>query len=166
MNDDIMRELTLYYDSNWYIDTYETAYYYDINDDIRDSSGNLIYEFVSTGVYTDAATQTEDFYIKSTGNLEDADVDGNLVIRGTNILDSQTEAINFENRYFNYIYFQSEVDTLTTVPLVIEFPESLNFGSYPDGYSLQLGVTVEAVQALNGPENVWDLTTPPWGGEW
>lgn len=166
MNDDIMRELTLYYDSNWYIDSYETAYYYDINDDIRDSSGTVIYEFVSTGIYTDAATQTEDFYLKSAGNLEDADVDGNLVIRGTNILESQEEAIAFENRHFNYIYYQSSVDTLTTIPLVIAFPQSVNFGSYPDGYSLQIGITVEAVQALGGPENVWNLSTPPWGGSW
>ncbi len=166
MNDDIMRELTLFYDTNWYIDSYETAFYYDINNDIRDSSGTIIYEFVSTGVYTDAATQTEDFYIKSGGNLEDADVDGNLVIRGSNILDSQDEAIAYENRYFNYMYYQSSVDTLTTIPLVIAFPQTVNFGSYPDGYSLQIGITVEAVQALGGPENVWNLATPPWGGSW
>lgn len=166
MNDDILRELTLFYETNWYIDSYETAYYYDINNNIRDSSGTLLYEFVSTGVYTDALTQTEDFFIKSGGNLEDAEVDGNLVIRGSNILDSQDEALAFESRYFNYIYYQSAVDTLTTIPLVIGFPPTVNFGSYPNGYSLQVGIEVEAVQALGGPENVWNLATPPWGGNW
>ncbi|MFA7076289.1 MAG: hypothetical protein WC152_06425 [Candidatus Izemoplasmatales bacterium] len=167
MSDDVLKDFRLYYDlENWYIDSTTKAYYIDANGDIRDSSGIEIYTLVSTGIFTDTATETETYYLKTGRNLEDAETNGNLIILGTNILDSQSEAIDFENRYFQYIYYKSSVNSLYTIPLIVAFPESVNFGSYPNGYSLQIAFQVEAVQGLGGPENMWGLSTPPWGGSW
>jgi len=78
----------------------------------------------------------------------------------------------YDNREVdNYIYFMvptiragettAEILTLITTYFVGE-----NFSNYSPGYSLQIAFSVEAVQANSGPENVWGLTTPPWGGNW
>lgn len=56
----------------------------------------------------------------------------------------------------SYLIFNTEEEA-NTYPI---------FSTYTAGYSLQIGFSVEAVQSDGGPENVWELTTPPWGGSW
>lgn len=71
----------------------------------------------------------------------------------------------------NYLYYMSEVERINeTTPLEIALIPSYftgqEFGVYSPGYSLQIAFSIEAVQSDGGPENVWELTTPPWGGAW
>ncbi len=163
INDKVEQEFQLNYDlENWFIDSYSLAYYHDASNNIRDYAGNLVYQYVSPGIYTDPATQTEGYYLTTAGDV--IDDDENLVIRAEILFDTQDEAIGFRQRNFNYIYYDSIVSTQTTIPLILEYLGV--FGTYPDGYSLQIAFEVEAVQALGGPENVWGLATPPWGGSW
>ncbi|MDY0024102.1 MAG: hypothetical protein RBR66_04135 [Candidatus Izemoplasmatales bacterium] len=162
INDEIDEEFMLYYDTNWYVDTNTEAFYFDsLTNDIRNSSGTIVYTFVSTGIYTDG---TSSYNLMGSGDLEDSS--GNIIILSEKLFETQNEAIGYEMRHYDYIYYQNQVDTLTTIPFIIEFPSGENFGTYPDGYSLQIGFTIEAVQALGGPEYVWDLPVPPWGGSW
>jgi len=78
----------------------------------------------------------------------------------------------YDNRtYDNYIYCKSAVQRVNeTTPLEVGLISSYfsgeNFNTYSPGYSLQIGFSVEAVQSDGGPENVWGLSTPPWGGSW
>ena len=78
----------------------------------------------------------------------------------------------FDNRTFdNYLYYKNPVKrvdetTPTTIYLVDSYFENQNFETKGPGYSLQLAFSIEAVQSVNGPENVWGLDTPPWGGLW
>jgi len=70
----------------------------------------------------------------------------------------------------NYIYYKSTAQRIdssnpTQIPLISTFDEEL-FSTYNAGYSLQIAFSVEAVQSDGGPENVWELATPPWGGSW
>ncbi|MCF7924766.1 MAG: hypothetical protein K9L64_06670 [Candidatus Izimaplasma sp.] len=77
-----------------------------------------------------------------------------------------------DNRtYDNYLYYQNEVKRINeTTPLVIGLVDSYfvdqNFETRGPGYSLQLAFSIEAVQSDGGPQNVWGLDTPPWGGSW
>lgn len=52
------------------------------------------------------------------------------------------------------------------IPFIIDYFEGTYFSPYPENYSIQLGVVVDAVQALGGPQNHWNLKNPPWGGDW
>lgn len=78
----------------------------------------------------------------------------------------------YDNREIdNYIYFKLPVQRIdASTPEVLGLIESYfsgqNFSNYAPGYSLQIAFSVEAVQAEGGPENVWGLATPPWGGTW
>lgn len=78
----------------------------------------------------------------------------------------------YDNRdYDYYIYYTipvQRVDDLTpeVLGLITEYFSGQNFSTYSPGYSLQIAFSVEAVQAEGGPENVWGLSTPPWGGSW
>ncbi len=78
----------------------------------------------------------------------------------------------FDNRAFdNYLYYQLPVKRINeTTPLEIGLITSYfagqEFSKYSPGYSLQIAFSIEAVQSEGGPENVWDLQTPPWGGSW
>ena len=77
----------------------------------------------------------------------------------------------YDNRiYDDYIYYEVPVKrTSETEPTMISLIASAppaGFSTYPPGYSLQLGFSVEAVQASGGPEHVWDLAEKPWGGSW
>ncbi|MBU1145066.1 MAG: hypothetical protein KJ971_04330 [Firmicutes bacterium] len=69
----------------------------------------------------------------------------------------------------NYIYYTSPVQrTSEVVPLTFELISEYTgstFSNYSPGYSLQIAFSIEAVQALGGPENVWGLATPPWDTE-
>ncbi len=77
----------------------------------------------------------------------------------------------FDNRQNdNYIYYQiavqrEGVSTPKEIGLIMAY-NLANFSVYSPGYSLQIAFSIEAVQAEGGPENVWSLATPPWGGSW
>lgn len=78
----------------------------------------------------------------------------------------------YDNRTFdNYLYYKNPVKrvnetTPTTIYLVDSYFANENFETKGPGYSLQLAFSIEAVQSVGGPENVWGLDTPPWGGLW
>lgn len=78
----------------------------------------------------------------------------------------------YDNRiYDNYIYYTGAIQRVNeTTPLEIGLISSYftgqSFNTYAPGYSLQIAFSIEAVQSEGGPENVWDLPTPPWGGSW
>jgi hypothetical protein len=78
----------------------------------------------------------------------------------------------YDNRTLdNYVYYDSAIQRIDeTTPLEVSLISSYfsgeNFNVYSPGYSLQIAFSIEAVQWDGGPENVWDLTTPPWGGSW
>lgn len=78
----------------------------------------------------------------------------------------------YDNRAIdNYIYFKLPVQRVdATTPevlgLITSYFSGQNFSPYSPGYSLQMAFSVEAVQADQGPQNVWGLSTPPWGGSW
>lgn len=77
----------------------------------------------------------------------------------------------YDNRLTdNYQYYQLPVKRVNeTTPLQIGLITQYalqSFAVYSPGYSLQIAFSVEAVQAEGGPENVWGLATPPWGGAW
>ncbi|MDD5293992.1 MAG: hypothetical protein PHW40_06740 [Candidatus Izemoplasmatales bacterium] len=69
----------------------------------------------------------------------------------------------------NYIYYmlpvmrESESQPLD-IPLIN--PPEEPFGTYSQGYSLQITFSIEAVQAVGGPQNVWNLAQTPWGISW
>lgn len=65
----------------------------------------------------------------------------------------------------------------TKTPVIrdgVDLPNEIDFilGStelyqdYIPGYYFQISFQVEAVQSSMGPQNVWGLAKPPWGGEW
>jgi hypothetical protein len=56
--------------------------------------------------------------------------------------------------------------TPQVIPLVDSYYVGQSFDTRSPGYSLQMAFAIEAVQAEGGPENVWDQSTPPWGGSW
>mgnify|MGYP001362386217 CR=1 FL=1 len=78
----------------------------------------------------------------------------------------------YDNRtYDNYIYYTTAVQrvnetTALEIGLIDSYFVGESFNTYAPGYSLQIGFSIEAVQSDGGPENVWDLPTPPWGGSW
>lgn len=78
----------------------------------------------------------------------------------------------YDNRIFdNYLYYENPVKriddlTPTVITLVGSYYSGQSFDTRSPGYSLQMAFSIEAVQAEGGPENVWDLPTQPWGGEW
>ena len=67
----------------------------------------------------------------------------------------------------DWYYFKSKV-TKTTHSVINFIMEGLEYPLKPVQYQIQLGLKVEAVQALNGPKENWGLITQPWnnGGEW
>jgi len=78
----------------------------------------------------------------------------------------------YDNRTLdNYLYYQvaeQRIDesTPTSVSLISTSFADQDFSTYPVGYSLQIAFSIEAVQIYGGPEQVWDIETPPWGGSW
>jgi hypothetical protein len=53
-----------------------------------------------------------------------------------------------------------------TIPFIEEY-DGLIFKTKSVGYSLQIAILVEAIQAdNNAPVHNWLLPTPPWGGTW
>jgi hypothetical protein len=78
----------------------------------------------------------------------------------------------YDNRtYDRYIYYTLPVQRINeSTPLELGLISSYftgqDFSVYSPGYSLQIAFSIEAVQKTGGPENVWGLANPPWGGSW
>lgn len=80
-----------------------------------------------------------------------------------------------ENWYDNrskdgYIYYKNPVKkptsgTYTRLGLIKSYYPGQSYISQPLGFSLQIGLKIEAVQAIGGPEKNWGIA-PPWGGVW
>ncbi len=81
----------------------------------------------------------------------------------TNWYDNRTN-----DNYFYYKNATQRVDqsTPTEIPLIENYFSGQNYSTYPVGYSLQIAFSIEAVQSVQGPQNVWGLATKPWGGDW
>lgn len=71
-----------------------------------------------------------------------------------------------------YYYYKQKVkktqnQSYTLLSFVIPYPSNQEYNAYGEGYSLQLGIAYDIVQAnYGGPQNNWGLQTPPWGGSW
>ncbi|MBN2540246.1 MAG: hypothetical protein JXB08_01840 [Bacilli bacterium] len=123
----------------------------------------IIYEQL-TLTYTDYQGQVTELSILFDGYMP---FDYNF---DPNPLDTENEYWDDNRESDYYIYYKTAVQrqdefTPTEIPLISTFdPE--NFSTYTAGYSLQIAFSVEAVQSVGGPENVWNLTNPPWGGDW
>lgn len=76
----------------------------------------------------------------------------------------------YDNRITdNYLYYMNKVQRVNvSTPLVLQLiiEPTTPFTDYSPGYSLQISFSVEAVQALQGPQNVFSLPTAPWGSAW
>jgi len=68
--------------------------------------------------------------------------------------------------YYKYPVQRDGVDDPLELWLIDSYFTGENFANYSPGYSLQIAFQIEAVQAFQGPENVWELTETPWGGTW
>jgi hypothetical protein len=78
----------------------------------------------------------------------------------------------FDNRLNDgYYYYPKKIERSTfsselSIPF-IEAYDGLEFKVKPFGYTLQIAIIVEAIQAgHNAPLYNWGLLTPPWGGTW
>jgi len=78
----------------------------------------------------------------------------------------------YDNRIFdNYLYYinpEQRVDETTPliIPLIDSYFTGQSFDTRAPGYSLQMAFSIEAIQAIDAPENNWGFATPPWGGSW
>lgn len=78
----------------------------------------------------------------------------------------------FDNRiYDGFFYCKEKVkknndDTPLILSFIGNYFEDKSFGVYEDRYSLQIGFIIEAVQALDGPQNNWGLSNTPWNTDW
>ncbi len=75
------------------------------------------------------------------------------------------------NKYNTFYYYMTKAKQTTEDPLkisfVIPYDATHDYNAYGEGYSLQLGIEANLVQAnYGGPSNNWGLAAPPWGGEW
>jgi hypothetical protein len=106
-----------------------------------------------------------------------------LVLKYTNAagVTSEIQVINKDELQLNYdeswhraadgyYYYmepvKKEASGSKLVPFIIEYFEGTYYNLHPANYSIQLGIEIDAVQALGGPEKRWNLETPPWGGSW
>lgn len=69
-----------------------------------------------------------------------------------------------DNDWLYYRFKEKHKNTKT--PTIIELPLTYNIDEFKDGYHLQLGIKVQAVQAIKGPQENWGFYEKPWGGEW
>lgn len=95
-----------------------------------------------------------------------------ILIDGYMPFNYETDNWYFDNRDIDdYIYYTQKVKrTSAEVPLPIGLIESYfaegNFPVYALNYTLQIAVSIEAVQAEGGPEENWNLMETPWGTSW
>jgi len=84
----------------------------------------------------------------------------------------ETENWYYDNRNTDdYIYYTEKVQRgsggePTPIGMITAYFPEEDFSVYAIGYSLQLAISIEAVQAEGGPEENWGLTETPWGTSW
>lgn len=89
---------------------------------------------------------------------------------------AEDEVVPVEEWFDNYVvdgyyYYPAKIERdMTSLQLTIPFIEAYDGDSFTAkslGYSLQIAVIVEAIQAEHdAPIITWGLATPPWGGSW
>jgi hypothetical protein len=52
------------------------------------------------------------------------------------------------------------------INFIIDYFEGISYNPRTTGYTIQLGIELDAVQANSGPKEKWGLDNPPWGGNW
>jgi hypothetical protein len=77
----------------------------------------------------------------------------------------------FYNDSDNFHYLKHSVqrideNTPNEVVFIGSYFPGASFSPRPLGYTLQIGLRIQAVQAIQGPQIRWGLETPPWGGNW
>jgi hypothetical protein len=79
------------------------------------------------------------------------------------------------NWYYNeaddYYYCKQKVQRVSAneaniISFVASYFPGVHYNTRPLGYSIQMGIRTEAVQAYRGPQENWGLNNPPWGGTW
>lgn len=82
-----------------------------------------------------------------------------------------TYEINSENWYYDAIedwfYFKTKV-TPSANNIISFITEGLEYPFKNQAFKMQIGIIIEAVQAVRGPEENWGLLTKPWteGDSW
>lgn len=125
--------------------------------------------FVSSNVDTYIRIQLIDYLSLTLENFEG-------VITEIPIVGQET-AFNHVSTWYDYqatdgyYYLMNPVKQVSvTTPLTVDFINAyfpgVNYSARPIGYALQLGIKIEAVQAVRGPQMRWGLANPPWGGNW
>lgn len=131
-------------------------------------------------IYIDVYSDVDTYFrvqIYEQLTLKIANIDGGTTELA--VLMEQPIDFNYENTnwYYgtrsvdDYMYYMQPVKRISSmtpnsIGLITAYYPDAFFSSRPIGYSLQIAIVVEAVQANGGPENNWGLETPPWGGEW
>ncbi|MCK9536714.1 MAG: hypothetical protein M0R05_03925 [Bacilli bacterium] len=77
----------------------------------------------------------------------------------------------YYNEADDYYYYKQKVmrqseDVPTVIAFIAEYFPGVHYHTRPLGYSVQVGIRTEAVQALQGPQKNWGMYNPPWGGAW
>ena len=108
-----------------------------------------------------------------------------MVLTTINHLGDRTEipiiteraAFNYNNVnwYYNeaddYYYYKEKVKQQsesipTVISFIAEYFPGFHYHTRPLGYSIQMGIRTEAVQAQQGAQKNWGMNNPPWGGTW
>lgn len=75
----------------------------------------------------------------------------------------------YDNRNVDgYFYYTDKVRRIDdNTPLELEFIKQaiMSHDIFPSRYTLQVGFIIEAVQAYDGPQQNWKLSSPPWPGQ-
>jgi hypothetical protein len=107
------------------------------------------------------------------GTLYDDLYDAEVALGGITSNDIVTRFDEWYDNHLNdgYYYYPAKIEReMTSEPLLISFIEEydgLEFDTKSVGYSLQLAILVEGIQAgNNAPVINWQMATPPWGGTW
>lgn len=107
------------------------------------------------------------------GILYDDLHDAEVALGGITSSDVVTKIDDWYDNYLNdgYYYWPEKIErsmssTQLTIPFIEEF-DGDTFKTKSLGYSLQLAIVVEGIQADNqAPELTWGLAETPWGGSW
>jgi len=162
MNDDNLERNKLFYNQDWFIDSTVNGYYFDLSGNILDSTETIVYTKTGESSYTDGSTN---YTLLTNGDLVVGNVDTHgdydVIIRNTQFFDTLEEVQEYEILHYDYIYLEDQLSPSTETLAFIDAYSS-DFNAYPTGYSLHIAFEVEAVQILDGPENLWGLTNPPW----
>ncbi|PKK97554.1 MAG: hypothetical protein CVV58_00650 [Tenericutes bacterium HGW-Tenericutes-3] len=107
------------------------------------------------------------------GVLYDDLHDAEVALGGITSNDEVTKIPEWYDNYLNdgYYYYPQKIEReMSSVQLTIPFIEEFDgdiFKTKSVGYSLQLAILVEGIQAdNNAPVLNWQIATPPWGGSW